>query len=144
MPYNTVIGEPPEFDGTDAPRKMVTAPSVIAPKVEKKTLPGLDKWGRTIVDPDLRSEFSDWKGWAIYTPTGKYPKDHYLSKMEEFHEHNRQRLLWEGRVRYLRKHMNKCQREEGVNHYKNCKTVVDKYIKEITSEPRFFSFSLYK
>ncbi|GAB5362292.1 hypothetical protein AAMO2058_000784700 [Amorphochlora amoebiformis] len=87
-------------------------------------------------DATTKSDYILEDGLAKYVGT-KYPPDHFIPKIESFHEFAKTQMRWEGRVRYIRKHLVECVRREGVNHMKYCRPLAERLIDEIKAKPRW-------
>mmetsp|Transcript_10118 Transcript_10118/g.18428 ORF Transcript_10118/g.18428 Transcript_10118/m.18428 type:complete len:117 (-) Transcript_10118:349-699(-) len=113
MPFEKrELGTPPEFIGSAAGGAKPSKPS-----------------------GPLKSDFEVVDGLAKYS--FKDDSNSYINTIEKQHERAKDFMKWEGRMRYLRTHLIRCYREEGVNHYKYCKPIADRYLKEMKKEPQF-------
>lgn len=55
----------------------------------------------------------------------------WIAKLEERDNHIRESWVKAMEVRLVRDEVEKCQKAEGVNHYENCKWLVDKYLDKL-------------
>eukprot|EP00466_Bigelowiella_natans_P018112 jgi/Bigna1/89203/estExt_fgenesh1_pg.C_450090 len=143
MSYSTNLGEPPSVNESGDSK---STPAAVATGV---TLPGPKPLSSTIWDSakDINrksgaTESSDYEivnGLPRYTGA-KYGAQHPIVKLEKAHDFTKEKIKWEGRVRYIRKHLTHCYMKEGVNHYKYCRGLAERYMKELSAEPKWTGF----
>mmetsp|Transcript_26214 Transcript_26214/g.63171 ORF Transcript_26214/g.63171 Transcript_26214/m.63171 type:complete len:149 (+) Transcript_26214:127-573(+) len=140
MPFEKVVGQPPEYSGgSGKPEVKVQAVKPTSTSKSYGMFSGsYDQANRNDINRKSGAtgdeDYTIVDGLAKYTGT-KYGPDHAIVKMEKGYEFAKEKMKWEGRVRYIRKHLVQCYRREGVNHYKYCKPLVDRYFAELNAEP---------